>query len=814
MIGGGVLATRAAASGLALGILVCLALALGARPAMAEACPNQQLREESDTNPATHEAYSLGLPDCRAYEMVSPLEKQGHDVRPSQLHGYLVAPNGNTVGFESEGNFANSQNYGDNFGPRNSYLATRGANGWTTSSALPPSTVISQPWSEGLLGSDFSPDLSTQVSCGNPSVPAGSYLVTEFTVCAMRSVGGSWSEPTTYVANSTSNYGLYRGASSDLSHIFLQAENGVRYVSEDVLGGGIYEITGLSPTVRLVNVDNEGHELGIYNPSGETKGPRLGNFYQQTTEPFISDDYHAISDDGRRVFFTARPFPDQLPHGEKLTVYARLNNEEPPGPHGARTVVVSAQSPSECTGECASSPPADATFQGASADGSKVFFTTTQRLLNGDKDETNDLYEYDFAREEKGENPLILVSAGESNEEHKAGEGANVIGVIQPSSDGSRIFFVASGVLTEKENANKDKAVPGKPNLYAYDTTTGETEFIAVSQADIYQPQPNVESPGQEHLFAQATPDGRYLVFATPTAHAGDTNCGAGTCEACNEKESCPEAVYRYDFETGELTWVSHNPEFNVPGEGDGSFVSARDPFGNAEADVDDWSRAISGESELEAPGKTPAERHDGEYIIFATTEKLQQDDNNHAADVYEWHDGKVTMISDGQGAQGVANTEREPTPNLTPVDGMSASGSDIFFTTSSQLVKSDTDGLRDLYDARIGGGFPAPAVESCAGDECQGAKSGGPSAPGATASSSSPAGGNLAGTVVGQPPYKAPPKAKPLTNAQLLAKALKTCRAKPKKKRGACEAQARKKYAPKKTKKVKKAKSSKRSGK
>ena len=52
----------------------------------------------------------------------------------------------------------------------------------------------------------------------------------------------------------------------------------------------------------------------------------------------------------------------------------------------------------------------------------------------------------------------------------------------------------------------------------------------------------------------------------------------------------------------------------------------------------------------------------------------------------------------------------------------MSATGSDIFFETRSQLVGQDTDSLGDIYDARVDGGFPAPTPEpSCAGEACQG---------------------------------------------------------------------------------------------
>jgi hypothetical protein len=126
----------------------------------------------------------------------------------------------------------------------------------------------------------------------------------------------------------------------------------------------------------------------------------------------------------------------------------------------------------------------------------------------------------------------------------------------------------------------------------------------------------------------------------------------------------------------------------------------------------------------------------------------------------------------------------------------MSSSGSDIFFSTHTQLVGQDTDVLRDIYDARTDGGFPAPTPEpSCSGEACQGASSGSPSF-GSSGSSSFTGGGNLTPGSTSFPPPEEP-KAKPLTRAQKLTKALKQCKKdKAKKKRLACEKQARKQYA------------------
>jgi hypothetical protein len=339
-------------------------------------------------------------------------------------------------------------------------------------------------------------------------------------------------------------------------------------------------------------------------------------------------------------------------------------------------------------------------------------------------------------------------------------------------------------------------------------------------------------SPGggatDKNLPAQITPDGRYLVFTGAAQLAGDLNKGPDP-----EKHFTGESVYRYDFQTGQLTWVSHGaPRFKVEdkgkeqyeGEGESSVVPPV-PGGlvGADANVNDFNRAISGcptkgersqGEELEF--SCPEGKYDGEYIIFVTAEKLQTNDENHAPDVYEWHcpslpngepcpnprtEGEVHLISDGRDPLGIALREHVGGSNegnlgadfCCDTVGMSASGSDIFFSTHVPLVQQDTDVLGDVYDARIGGGFPAPREPTCSGEACQGSPSVLPSF-GAAASSTSPAAGNLVPPSITVAPFTQP-KPKALTRAQRLARALKACKGKPRKKRAVCESQARKSY-------------------
>jgi hypothetical protein len=734
------------------GVIAAFALlaagTLTAAPVLAaegEGCPNEQVRKESNVNPATGKPYSVGLPECRAYEMVSPLDKQAHDANVAE-GGPLVSPDGDAIGFGSEGAFAGAENYtAYGFSPHNTYIARRKADGWTTESALAPASVISKPTGFGFNG-DASLDLSTLATCGFVADVTRALGNSPNYACALREPGGTWAKTPTYTAltGETSNSpAILWGSSSNLSDMVWQPGEELGLLPGDYVRSGygaIYETTGLgggSPKLQMISVNNENTPLTI---DGGDVGPLLGGSRES---PNVEGSfYQAISSDGQTVYFTAEPAG-----GGPLTLYARTSDFAGATPASPTTVAITE----------------GGTYVGASADGSKVFFTTTQPLAGTDHDNTSDLYEYDF--DSPPGHHYIQVSAGGLGDP-SPGSGADVelADVVALSSDGSHIYFSSKAVLTTLPNGNVEHAVQGRGNVYGYDTETEQTRFVA-----------DVALAGGDKSGVQMTPDGRYLVFTTATQLSpGDTNIGT--------------AVYRYDFQTGELTWLSHPaPGFTALNEGDNATLPPREgailPVGEGEKDAamayfGDARRAIS---------------EDGEYIVFTTAEKLQAADVSGTPQVYLWHDGAVSLISDGQA------------PGVTEAPGMSASGSDIVFATSSKLVGQDTDNLQDIYDARINGGFPAPTPEpSCSGEACQGSASG-PPAFGSSGTSSYTAGGNL---TPGSTSFPAPeePKPKALTQAQKLTKALKQCeKDKSKKKRTSCQKEARKKYGTKTKSKSKK---------
>lgn len=104
----------------------------------------------------------------------------------------------------------------------------------------------------------------------------------------------------------------------------------------------------------------------------------------------------------------------------------------------------------------------------------------------------------------------------------------------------------------------------------------------------------------------------------------------------------------------------------------------------------------------------------DGRSVFFQTASALADNDANAVADVYEWRDGVLRLISGGRaGARASWIVDNSP------------SGDDVLFATEDGLVPYDKDGSYDIYDARVNGGISIREPEApCVGDGCQGAQS------------------------------------------------------------------------------------------
>ena len=186
--------------------------------------------------------------------------------------------------------------------------------------------------------------------------------------------------------------------------------------------------------------------------------------------------------------------------------------------------------------------------------------------------------------------------------------------------------------------------------------------------------------------------DGRYLVFSTyAQLVANDTDAARD--------------VYRYDARTGALDRVS---------AGEAGY-HANGNYSEFDAMIAKHHRGQSVRDQYEMNNRTVSE--DGSRVVFTTSEPLSPDAINGLANAYEWQEqpdgngGSVSLISSGSAEAPVEDVVISP------------EGRDVFFATTQGLVQQDGDGAPDIYDARIGGGFPqAPAPrQQCSSDACQG---------------------------------------------------------------------------------------------
>ena len=142
-------------------------------------------------------------------------------------------------------------------------------------------------------------------------------------------------------------------------------------------------------------------------------------------------------------------------------------------------IQLNAPPPAQCSSPHPAPPVPSTTplYYGASPDGSRAWFTTTQPLIDSDTDTTNDLY---LAKLENGHlAELVQASAGEATlSPHSPAKAPASRASSASPRTASHAAFVATGVLTTHPNALDQSAVQGADNLYVYDAQSGETKFV------------------------------------------------------------------------------------------------------------------------------------------------------------------------------------------------------------------------------------------------------------------------------------------------------------------------------------------------
>ncbi len=373
-----------------------------------------------------------GLPDHRAYEMVTPPQKNGALIG-DVLFGVPpdIAESGARVMLTSIQCFAGSESCtADRELEGEPFLFTRTATGWVTKALAPP----------GRLETNTLWKVNAEAGTALFSAPTLPMSEDDFYV---RGSESSFSDigPATPPADEAQGWpwgAASISATSDFSHVVYQ-EAATWWSSEGGQTPFEYSGTGNAAPV-LVGVSGGVGSKDLISACNTALGNSSNGLAPGT-----------LSADGETVFFRAEPCAHgtganagtEVPVAE---VYARVG--------GARTVAVSEPSAfaqaapyTGCeTVACVANVNERAqwqsgSFDGASDDGSRAFFSSSQQLTDGASQGSVNLYAYDFAAP-SGEH-LIDVSAGDTS-----GHGARVQGVVAISADGSHVYFVAQGVLT------------------------------------------------------------------------------------------------------------------------------------------------------------------------------------------------------------------------------------------------------------------------------------------------------------------------------------------------------------------------------
>jgi DNA-binding beta-propeller fold protein YncE len=628
----------------------------------------------------TYDTTGAGLPDGRAYEMVTPTAKNAALIG-DVFHGLVpdVAEDGSRLMLTSIQCFADARSCTGARGEVGSpYAFTRAAGGWTANALSPPADEFGAPTTLRV-----SAQAGTALFSSSTPPTGEDHFYARHADGSLADIGPATS-PETGPLGPSSYSATPLVATADLSHVVYVDEHPV-WAFDTGAGQSVYEYSGTGNTSPSL--------VGVSGGLGSTDLISACGTYLGGSGDIPVDLDGSLSADGRIVYFTAKACEGgtNANAGTPVPVdalYARLDSSE--------TVAISERSGAECTTPaCQGSPPGDALFDGASADGSKVVFASVQQLTDGaaEDGETGDtaaangcpvtaglngcnLYLYDFA------NPsgrrLIDLSAGDTS-----GHGPRVQGVMAISADGSHVYFVAKGVLGSMTNAQGQVPRDGAENLYAFEREPGQAGHLAfvtrLPQADSGQ-----WAFGPEQ--ANVTPDGRFLVF---TSHAALTPDDA--------RAEGPAQVYRYDAQDEQLLRVSIGENgFNDngnSGSGDASIVAASGLYSHA------------------GPVRAdPTMSNDGSYVFFQSSVALTSSALDEAPidaagvraqNIYEWHKGRVALISDGRDASPVSQNG-ETDQSAVRLLGSDASGSNVFFSTVDQLVEQDTDGELDYYDARI----------------------------------------------------------------------------------------------------------------
>jgi hypothetical protein len=418
--------------------------------------------------------------------------------------------------------------------------------------------------------------------------------------------------------------------------------------------------------------------------------PQLGSILGTAagvSSPIIQS---AVSRDGGRVVFGA-PREDGAPNGGAIyiqtdgqpTVEATKETGVPPLPPGQ---------------------PYEAIYRGASADASRVFFTSSSGFTpdsgaSATASGNADLYVYDINADKVRDLTPRLDGLDDPTVAPSEADSARVRGFVANSEDGKRAYFVADARYDVAPNPEGDLPSTEGRNLYMAELD-GVDDPIKLRFVTAL-------GPGDTGVWngggvtgrpeeAEASPDGSVLTFGSNEELTGQVLGGTNQ-------------LFVYDAKADTLACASCPSDGSVPVGNVNERVAIVGQTGQG------WVSRNGDPKRWVATNGT---------VFFSTTSPLVPGDKNLVDDVYEYRSGQLRLVSQGSSS------------NASRFEGISRDGSTVFFETLDALLPWDEEpGVPKLYAARVGGGFPAPTkLPGCdlGAGACEGAGTHAPNTPGA----------------------------------------------------------------------------------
>ena len=653
------------------------------------ACPNNHVRQQTG---------SAFLPDCRAYELVSPAAAGAAILVPSRLAANKESfqVHNENIPYILNRGFAGSpprftyfsaistlEGLDAPLGPVDMYMATRTNDGWV--SAVP-----------GLQGIDAFE--TGRKECSEALDLCMDHSETTF--------AGYDQEGAPYVYTAD---GAFRGRLPTNVDI---VEDGRYFQGSQRISGDFNHFVFASSAFSSFSTPN--FPGAIFAPGGKTEG--LGSAYdnniKERTVSIISrtktgndiplDGPKGLSDKGF-------DFPGITPSGShilmqtpaeggRVHLWLRVNN--------ITTYNISFSKVTEN----------DAAVEqiGMTRDGGKVYFVTDEKMTVDDEDSSDDL----FMWEENGDK-VTRISRGDVGTPGAPGN------VDSCSSTWGVSGCGVKPLTPEKAHPNLNRAVsvPGQDDQFA--EVSGDIFFYSPESLDTQRP----GIPNQRNLYVyrqgevrrvatfdegtqiqrmQISPDGGKAAMLTSSRLTSSDNAGF-------------DQAYTLDVDSGIIRCASCDPAGSKP---------------TTDVTVSQGGRFMSND------GRT----------FFSTSDSLvPRDQNGKIIDTYEYVDGRPQLISSGLGATDYTGGSEVLSLFLPPefigLEHVSRDGTDVFFSTFETLIDEDHNGeFVKFYDARVGGGFARdPQLAPCAAaDECHGPDSSAPTPPVVASDDNLGKGGNV----------------------------------------------------------------------